>query len=263
MAARKVRSEANAAPSNTIAARLARAGLISDWDFVLHLPLRYEDETRITPIADLIAGNESQVEAEVLSADVVYRGKRQLRVTVRDDTGQLMLRFLNFYSSQIKQMAVGRRFRIFGLVRGGLAGAEMIHPRMRACDSADPLSKSLTPVYPSPEGVPQSWLRKRIDRALRDVDIDDVLPAAMRERHQLDRLKDAVERLHRPPPDADALALQQRTDPAWRRLMFDELLAQQLALRAAREARADRRAPVLAARRLHQHNSCALSCRLL
>ncbi|MEO8187324.1 MAG: ATP-dependent DNA helicase RecG [Burkholderiaceae bacterium] len=247
MAARKVPSEANAASSNTIAARLVRAGLISDWDFVLHLPLRYEDETRITPIADLIAGNESLVEAEVLSADVVYRGKRQLRVTVRDETAQLMLRFLNFYSSQIEQLAVGRRFRIFGLVRAGLAGAEMIHPRMRACDSGDPLSKSLTPVYPSPEGIPQSWLRKRIDRALRDVDIDDVLPAAMRGHHQLDGLKDSVERLHRPPPDADALALQQRTDPAWRRLMFDELLAQQLALRAAREARADRRAPALAA----------------
>ena len=99
-----------------------------------------------------------------------------------------MLRFLNFYSSQIKQMAVGRRFRIFGLVRGGLAGDEMIHPRVRACDSRNPLRKSLTPVYPSPEGVPQSWLRKRIDRALRDVDIDDVLPAAMRERHRLDRV---------------------------------------------------------------------------
>ena len=246
MSARKIRSEANAAPSNTIAARLARAGLVSDWDFVLHLPLRYEDETRITAIAELIPGNESQVEAEVQSADVVYRGKRQLRVTVHDATGQLMLRFLNFYPSQLRQMAVGRRFRIFGLVRGGLAGAEMIHPRMRACDSNDPLSRSLTPVYPSPEGVPQSWLRKRIDRALRDVDIDDVLPAGLRERHRLDRLEDAVERLHRPPPDADSLALQQRTDSAWRRLMFDELLAQQLALRAAREARADRRAPVLA-----------------
>ena len=85
----------------------------------------------------------------MLSADVVYRGKRQLRVTVRDETGQLMLRFLNFYSSQLKQMALGRRFRIFGVVRGGLAGSEMIHPRMRACDKADPLSKSLTPVYPS------------------------------------------------------------------------------------------------------------------
>ena len=248
MATRKPRvREESAAPSNTIAARLARAGLTSDWHFVLHLPFRYEDETRITPIAELIAGQESQVEAEVVSAGVVYRGKRQLRVTVRDDTGELMLRFLNFYSSQVKQMAVGRRFRIFGLVRGGLAGDEMIHPRVRACDSSNPLARALTPVYPSPEGVPQSWLRKRIDRALRDVDINDILPSALRARYQLDALKDSIERLHRPPPDVDAFALQQRTDPAWRRLMFDELLAQQLALRAAREARAGRRAHPLSA----------------
>ena len=212
----------------------------------MHLPLRYEDETRITPIAQLRAGEEAQVEAEVIAADVVYRGRRQLRVTVRDDTGQLVLRFLNFYSSQIKQMDVGRRLRIFGVVRGGLAGDEMIHPRVRASDTANPLPRSLTPVYPSPEGIPQSWLRKRIDRALRDVDIEEVMPAAMLARHQLAGLKNSLERLHRPPPDADALAFEQRTDPAWRRLMFDELLAQQLALRSAREARADRRAHALA-----------------
>ncbi|MBA2547158.1 MAG: ATP-dependent DNA helicase RecG [Burkholderiaceae bacterium] len=243
MAARKTRTtKPGAAASNTIAARLARAGIKSDWDFVLHLPLRYEDETRVTPIAQLVAGNEAQVEAEVIAADVVYRGRRQLRVTVRDDTGQLVLRFLNFYSSQAKQMSVGRRLRIFGMVRGGLAGDEMIHPRVRACDFANPLPQSLTPIYPSPEGVPQSWLRKRIGRALRDVDIEEVLPAPMLARDQLAGLKDSIERLHRPPPDADALALEQRTDSAWRRLMFDELLAQQLALRAAREARADRRA---------------------
>ena len=248
--ARKVRTEeASVAPSNTIAARLARAGLKSDWDFVLHLPLRYEDETRITPISELIAGNEAQVEAEVIAADVVYRGRRQLRVTVRDDTGPLVLRFLNFYSSQTQQMSVGRRLRIFGVVRGGLAGDEMIHPRVRASDSATVLPRSLTPVYPSPEGVPQSWLRKRIDRALRDVDIEESLPAAIVAQHQLAGLKDSIERLHRPPPDADAAAFEQRTDRAWRRLMFDELLAQQLALRAAREARADRRAHALTAER--------------
>ncbi|HYM47453.1 MAG TPA: ATP-dependent DNA helicase RecG, partial [Burkholderiaceae bacterium] len=132
------------------------------------------------------------------------------------------------------------------MVRGGLAGDEMIHPRVRAADDANPLPRSLTPVYPSPEGVPQSWLRKRIDRALRDVDIQEVLPTITLARYQLAGLKDSIERLHRPPPDADAIALEQRTDPAWRRLMFDELLAQQLALRAAREARADRRAYPLA-----------------
>ena len=213
----------------------------------MHLPLRYEDETRITPIGELIAGNEAQVEAEVIAADVVYRGRRQLRVTVRDDTGPLVLRFLNFYSSQTRQMTVGRRLRIFGMVRGGLAGDEMIHPRVRASDSATVLPRSLTPVYPSPEGVPQSWLRKRIDRALRDVDIQESLPAVIVAQHQLAGLKDSIERLHRPPPDADAAAFEQRTDRAWRRLMFDELLAQQLALRAARAARADRRAYALAA----------------
>lgn len=230
---------ADAAARNTIAARLARAGLQSDWDFVLHLPLRYEDETCITPIEQLVAGYEAQVEAEVVAADVVYRGKRQLRVTVRDATGQLMLRFLNFYTSQIKQFTVGRRLRIFGMVRGGLTGDEMIHPRVRASDN-NPLPRSLTPIYPSPEGVPQTWLRKRIDRALRDIDIQDVVPADMLARYQLASLKESVERLHRPPPHVDAAALELRTDAAWRRLMFDELLAQQLALRAAREARAER-----------------------
>ena len=244
MSARKTRAS-DTTPDNTLTARLERAGLSSDWDFALHLPLRYEDETRVTPIAQLMPGNEAQIEAEVVSANVVYRGRRQLHVTVRDDTGQLALRFLNFYPSQVKQMAAGRRLRAFGLVRGGLAGGEMVHPRVRALDDAKPLPQALTPVYSSPEGVPQSWLRKRIDRALKDVDCTEIVPAATRARYQLQPLSEAIERLHHPPPDADAQALQQRTDAAWRRLMFDELLAQQLALRSAREARADRCAPSL------------------
>ena len=141
-----------AAPRNTIAAKLARAGLARDWDFVLHLPLRYEDETRVTAIADLVPGAEAQVEAEVLSADVVYRGRRQLRVTVRDDSGELVLRFLHFYPSQLKQFEAGRRVRAFGAVRGGLAGVEMIHPRVRAVIEDAPLpSRTVT----------RSWRRPR------------------------------------------------------------------------------------------------------
>jgi len=226
---------------NSIAAKLARAGLTRDWDFVLHLPLRYEDETRVTPIADLVPGVEAQVEAEVLGADVVYRGRRQLRVTVRDGTGELVLRYLHFYPSQLKQFEAGRRIRAFGAARGGLAGPEMVHPRVRAVDAGSALPTSLTPIYPAPEGVPQAWLRKRIDRALRDVDIVEVLPAALLARAQLAPLEPSIERLHRPPPDADPAALAERTDPAWERLKFDELLAQQIALRAAREAREQRR----------------------
>jgi ATP-dependent DNA helicase RecG len=231
-----------AASRSTIAAKLARAGLSRDWDFVLHLPLRYEDETQVTAIAALVPGAESQIEAEVLSADVVYRGRRQLRVTVRDDSGELVLRFLHFYPSQLKQFEAGRRVRVFGAVRGGLAGVEMVHPRVRVVVEDAALPTSLTPIYPAPEGVPQAWLRKRIDRALRDVDIVEVLPARLLDQFGLAALQPSIGRLHHPPPDADAHALAERTDPAWRRLKFDELLAQQIALRAARDAREQRRA---------------------
>ncbi len=127
-------------------------------------------------------------------------------------------------------------------MRGGLAGAEMVHPRVRAFVEDVALPTALTPIYPAPEGVPQAWLRKRIDRALRDVDIVEVLPARLLDRFGLAALQPSIGRLHHPPPDADAHALAERTDPAWRRLKFDELLAQQIALRAARDAREQRRA---------------------
>jgi ATP-dependent DNA helicase RecG len=242
---KRVAGDPAAAARNTIAAKLARAGLTRDWDFVLHLPLRYEDETRVTPIAELVAGGEAQVEAEVVTADVVYRGRRQLRVTVRDDSGELVLRFLHFYPSQLKQFDVGRRIRAFGSVRGGLAGVEMVHPRVRRIEEGEVLPSALTPIYPAPEGVPQGWLRKRIDRALRDVDIVEVLPARMLQQQHLAALEASIRRLHHPPPSADAHALAERTDPAWQRLKFDELLAQQIALRAARDAREQRRAHAL------------------
>jgi len=230
-----------------IAKRLAAIGLSTDWDFVFHLPLRYEDETAVVPIAELRDGIEAQVEATVTAAEVVFRGRRQLRVTVQDASGVLVLRFLHFYPSQLKQMAVGRIVRVYGPVRGGLAGVEMVHPRVRPVEADVPLPTSLTPVYPTTAGVSQTWLRQRIARALRSVDLSDLMPAELRERWQLPPLRAAVERLHHPPPQADAAALAERTDPAWRRLKFDELVAQQIALRMARATRRTRRAPRLAA----------------
>ncbi|MGH6623945.1 MAG: ATP-dependent DNA helicase RecG, partial [Burkholderiaceae bacterium] len=217
-----------------------------DWDFVLHLPLRYEDETQLVRTADLVPGSEAQVEVEVVSAQVVFRGRRQLHVTVRDASGELILRFLHFYPSQLKQMATGRRMRVYGLVRGGLAGPEMVHPRARATDDETPLPKALTPIYATTEGVPQSWLRKRIARALTAVELRDLLPEYVRERLALKSLADSIEHLHRPPPDADPQQLLQRTDPAWQRLKFDELLAQQIALRLAHAARQHKTAAALA-----------------
>ncbi len=236
-------------------ARLASIGLATDWDFVFHLPLRYEDETKLVTIAGLQRESEAQVEATVTACEVVYRGRRQLHVTVQDATGTLVLRFLHFYPSQVKQLAVGQRVRVFGTVRGGLAGQEMVHPRVRGVGTAEALPTALTPIYPTVAGVPQSWLRRRIVRALGAVDLRDLFSLKLLERHRLMPLAPALDRLHHPPPDADAQALTDRTDPAWRRLKFDELLAQQIALRMAREARAGRRAPVL--------QSDGLSARLL
>jgi ATP-dependent DNA helicase RecG len=233
------------------AARLAKLGLKTDWDFLLHLPLRYEDETQITPIAELPLGVEAQAEGTIESCEVVFRGRRQLLARLRDKSGELLLRFLHFYASTQKQLAVGRRVRVFGAARAGFYGglAEMVHPRVRVSVDA-PLPQRLTPVYPTTEGVPQAWLRKRIERALRDVDVarGDTLPAAVRERWHLGDLATSLRALHLPAPDADLAALSEKRDPHWTRVKFDELLAQQISLRTAREQRARQRSPVLSAR---------------
>jgi ATP-dependent DNA helicase RecG len=216
----------------------------------LHLPLRYEDETRITPIAQLAPGADAQVEGEIAEVQVVGRGRRQLIARLRDASGELLLRFLHFYPSQLKQLAVGRRVRAFGAVRGGALssdfGLEIVHPRVRPIEAGAPVPSALTPVYPTAAGVAQSWLRARIARALRDVDIDDTLPAALRERLRLAPLREALRYLHAPPPGADLARLADRSHPMWTRVKFDELLAQQLSLRTARLARAQRHAPPLA-----------------
>jgi ATP-dependent DNA helicase RecG len=246
-----------------MAARLAAIGLRSDWDFVLHLPLRYEDETVVVPVDRLREGAESQIEVTITAADVVFRGRRQLHVTARDDAGgTLMLRFLHFYPSQLKQLAVGRRIRAFGTARGGLAGIEMVHPRVKAVQVDEGLPTALTPIYATTAGVPQAWLRRRIERALRAVELRDVLFEPLRGRWPLMPLRTALERLHHPPADANADALAERTDPAWQRLKFDELVAQQIALRLARAARQRRRAPSLLASGLSARLLAALPFRL-
>jgi ATP-dependent DNA helicase RecG len=118
-------------PPATAAQKLASLGLRNDWDFALHLPIRYEDETRITHVRDALTGVACQVEVEIFHAEVTYRPRRQLVVQTRDGEQLLYLRFLNFYGSQLKQMAIGKRLRLFGEVRQGFFGAEMVHPRYR------------------------------------------------------------------------------------------------------------------------------------
>ncbi|HJV24419.1 MAG TPA: ATP-dependent DNA helicase RecG [Aromatoleum sp.] len=228
-----------------LAARLAKLDIRRPQDLVLHLPLRYEDETRLTPIGAARAGMPVQVEGEVQSCEVTLRPRRQLVARIRDDSGTLVARWLNFYPSMQKQLEAGRRVRLFGEVRGGFFGDEMIHPRLKSVDPGEGLPEALTPVYPTTAGLAQSALRKLIGRALNSVPPEELLPAARLPGLQLPGFMEALRTLHQPPPDVDPHGLEMRAHPAWQRIKFEELLVQQLSLRRAYNARRTRHAPVL------------------
>jgi ATP-dependent DNA helicase RecG len=213
-------------------------GLVRDADFLLHLPLRYVDETQVVPVNSLHAGVHAQVEGEIEAVQVVPgRGRRQLLAILRDASGWLQLRWLHFYPSQRAQLQPGRRLRASGQVRQSPAGLEIVHPQLRAATQDAPPATRLTPVYPASEGVSQTVLRRRIVRALEQAPIEDTLPAALRASLGLMELGAALHLLHEPPSGLGAQALAQLQVPAWQRLRFDELLAQQLALRQARARR--------------------------
>ena len=222
--------------------KFARLGIRTEADLLLHLPLRYEDETRIVAIADVAPGETAQVAGEVRSNEIVTRPRRMLQVELDDGSGRIGLRFLNFYGSQVAQLAVGRRLRAMGEVRGGLFGLEMVHPRYRMLGGADRLPATLTPVYPTVAGIGQSDLRRTILEALARTDWADTLRPGCAERLGLPALMPSLRLLHQPPPETPLSAIEDRSHPACRRLAFEELLAQQLSLKRARAARAGQRA---------------------
>ncbi|GIZ52950.1 ATP-dependent DNA helicase RecG [Noviherbaspirillum aridicola] len=238
-----VAKRTSAAPAKSKAeiarTKLARMGLRTDMDLVLHLPLRYEDETQIVPIreAGFMAGSPAQVEGIVATSEVQYRPRRQMVVTLRDDSGELVMRFLNFYGSQLKQLEPGTRVRARGEVRHGFFGAEMVHPTYKVVNEGAPLPQSLTPVYPAGEGLSQAYLRTAINNAMSRVDWRDTLPPPMLQALRLQPFEASVRLLHNPPPDVSEAALMDRSHPAWTRMKFDELLAQQLSLKRAQAAR--------------------------
>ena len=224
----------------SLRAKFERLGLTSPEALILHLPLRYEDETQIQLIAELRPGMSAQIEGEVIRSDVLVKPRRQLAATVRDETAEISLRWLTFYPSQQRQMQVGKRWRIKGEVRGGMYGFEMIHPRVSTPGA--PLSAVLTPVYPTTDGLSQPSLRKAISQALTCADLNDTLPQALLKKLKLMSFDAAIRTLHAPSPDMDTQALVEHEHPAWIRIKFDELLAQQLSLAAARAARQAKRA---------------------
>jgi len=226
--------------------KLEKLGLRRERDLVLHLPLRYEDETRLVRLRDALSGDTVQIEAEVEESGIKFRPKRMLVCRVRDGDETLYLRFFNFYPSQQKQLAAGVRLRLLGEVRKGFFGAEMVHPRYRVLRGSEPLPQALTPVYPTTAGLPQATLRRLVERALDRADLSDSLPHEILAPLDLPSFKHSIVYLHNPPPDARLTALDERIHPTWRRIKFDELLAQQLSMRIHHRRRQSVAAPRLA-----------------
>ncbi len=221
---------------------LEKLGLVRPIDFALHLPMRYEDETTLVPIARLRDGSVGQVEGIVSDSEVQIRGRRMLVVRLHDGHDDLVLRFLHFYPSHQKALAVGQRVRVRGEARGGFFGLEKVHPTFKVVAEGAPLASALTPVYPTSAQLPQLYLRKAVDANLARADLSELLPTEVVPGGMLS-LRDALAFLHHPAANVGIAALEDRSHPAWQRLKFEELLAQQLSQLQAKRERELQRAP--------------------
>ena len=223
----------------TLAKRLSKLGIESVADLLFWLPTRYEDRTHIVPIGSLRPGMRAAVEGTIELAEVVFRGRRSLLVRLSDGTGFLTLRFFHFSGAQQAQLVRGSRLRCFGEVRRGKHGPEVVHPEYKDAAAPDKqaVEGALTPIYPVTEGVQQGRFRNLTAQALAavgDGELTDWLPAQIQRELGLPGLRDALQFVHRPPPDARLVELEAGKHPAQRRLAFEELLAQQLSLRRLR-----------------------------
>ena len=232
---------------------LRKLGLNRAIDLALHLPLRYEDETRIVRLSDTREGDVAQIEATVTSCEVAYKPRRQLLVVVDDGSDTCTLRFFNFYPSQQKSLAVGNQLRLRGEVRGGFVGRTMMHPSFHAAGGE--LPNALTPIYPTSAGLPQSYLRKAVHggvlHAARQGEFVETIPSGLappslaQSNTKTWGLEQSLHFLHHPTPDVSLAQLEDRTHPAWQRLKAEELLAQQLSQLQSKRERATLRAPAL------------------
>jgi ATP-dependent DNA helicase RecG len=237
--------------SKPLISNLHKLGISNIQGLLLHLPLRYIDETRITAIRDLRQGDDAQCEGEIVHAEVTYKPRKALIARLEDASGQLTLRFLHFYPSQIAALAVGKKLRVYGEIRHGFFGYEMVHPTCKTVGETTQVAESLTPVYPTTAGLTQANLRKAIAIALKQDELAETLPAGVYKSSGLPNIslpafKASIYALHSPPPDANLSALENKTTPEWRRLAFDELLAQQLSMRKHYALRASIDAPSMA-----------------
>ena len=270
---------------------LDKLGLHRDIDLALHLPLRFEDETRITMLVDARDGETVQIEGQVTNSEIAFRPRRQLRVTIDDGTDTCTLRFLNFYPSHQKTLQVGARIRARGELRGGFISREMVHPAFKLAGGE--LPGALTPIYSTVAGLPQTYLRKAVLGGLARADLSQTIPEPFLSQNlpqPMWNLRETLQFLHNPTPDVARASgrvaptahsplggqrstqsderggylatFEDRSHPAWQRLKAEELLAQQLSQLEARRVRAAMRAPPLASSTL-QNTQCSLHDQLL
>ncbi|OOF30957.1 ATP-dependent DNA helicase RecG [Salinivibrio proteolyticus] len=220
-----------------MAKKLTKLGLYTVQDVLFHLPYRYEDRTRVWPIASLLPGQTATVEGEVTHNDTVFGRRRMLTVRIHDGNGALTLRFFNFNAAMKNSLAIGKHVKAYGELKRGKHGLEIIHPDYKVFSEPTELAleETLTPVYPTTEGLRQATLRSLTDQALALLDksgVQELLPEGLYDR-QLS-LRDALHLLHRPPPEVSLEALQAGQHPAQRRLIIEELLAQHLSMLSVR-----------------------------
>lgn len=217
----------------SLADKLAKIGLYNIQDLLLHLPLRYEDRTQLYSMRDLLPGMYATIEGEVLRSDIVFGRTRMLTCQISDGTSIVTLRFFNFNAAMKNSLSAGKRVKAYGEIKRGKNGAEIMHPEYRILGehSVIQLEETLTPVYPTTEGVRQAILRKLTDQALKLLEtcsIRELLPENLSQ--SLMSLPEAIKTLHRPPPESKLSDFEDGSHPAQRRLAFEELLAHNLSL---------------------------------
>jgi ATP-dependent DNA helicase RecG len=221
-----------------VAEKLLKLGLLTVQDLLFHLPHRYEDRTRIYPISDLQAHLHTSIQGEVMSCDVQFGRKRMLIVRISDGTGTVTLRFFHFSAAQKNNLEIGKHIRCFGEVRAGKYGLEIMHPEYKVIkpEQTEHMEESLTPVYPTTEGVKQLTLRNLSEQALlllQKGGLAELLPEGLY--GQQVNLREALKLVHRPPPDITLPLLEQGKHPAQQRLVMEELLAHHLSVLKVRK----------------------------
>lgn len=235
-----------------LAERLATLHIHTVQDLLFHLPLRYQDRTRIASIGRVRLGDDVMLEGEIVSCELDFGRRRSLVCKIRDAGGIISLRFFHFSAAQKKMLAPGNTLRCYGEIRSGKTGYEIYHPEYQVLkpDEIAPVADRLTPIYPATDGLQQTRLRKLIDQALAMLQspqaLPDWIPAGMLQRFAFPGLADALHYLHHPPVQAPVAQLLNGEHPAQQRLAFEELLSHRLCLRRLRQQSAQHQAPEMA-----------------